>query len=201
MTLRRPAAYLQRPSSWRRSGDESHWESFKSEGEPYVSRPPRATRPRSAIEGGQLDRWMEHLQRMQQDLLRSPVHDQVPAFNDRMRYMPAPDKEPRSWTQQGNLSYSRDSSSCGSPTPCQSFLGSQDSLQSGLFSPLERKGSWERAHITSAPRKEQAHLSYLTPVKTGWLPVQRRVMRVADQNQTCSDHSAGLVRHKHRAIS
>lgn len=79
MSLRRPAAHLRRPPAWRRSGYESNWESLMAEeGEVAgVCRPPLAPRPQSAIEGGQLDGWLEHLQRMQRDLLG--IQDQVPA--------------------------------------------------------------------------------------------------------------------------
>lgn len=198
MTLRRPAAHLRRAQGWRRSGDESYWESLISEGEvlPRVSGPPRTPRPQSAIEGSQLDGWLEHLQRMQGDLLRAPVHDPVPAFNDRTTSMPALHKEPtgRAWRQPGIPSFSRGSSSCGSPSLCESSLGSQESLQTGFLSPPERRGSWERAHIMQAPRKEQTQLSSLASVKIGWLPIQRRVI-VADacnQNQLW-EHSAGQV--------
>ncbi|XP_023262303.1 uncharacterized protein LOC111655214 [Seriola lalandi dorsalis] len=202
MTLRRPAAHLRRTPGWRRSGDESYWESLIPEGEfmPRVSRPPRAPRPQSAIEGGQLDSWLEHLQRMQSDLLRAPVQDRVPVFNDRTTSMPALNREQtgRTWRHQGIPSFSRGSSTCESPSLYESSLGSQESLQTGFFSPSEHKGSRERAHIMQAPRKEQAQLSYLAPVKIGWLPVQRRVMMVADncnQNQLL-DHSAGQVKLK-----
>lgn len=187
MTLRRPAAYLPGSSSWRRSGDETYWESFRSDQEPHVARPSRATRPQSAIEGGQLDGWLEQLQRMQKDLFRTPGQD---------RGQPALNKEQRVWRQQGIPSFSRGSSSCGSPSLYNSSLDSQESLQTGLLSPPERRGSIERARIIPAPRKEQAQLSNLTPVTTGWLPVQRKVMMVADQNQTISDPSPGQVRHK-----
>ncbi|XP_068593073.1 (E2-independent) E3 ubiquitin-conjugating enzyme FATS [Cebidichthys violaceus] len=203
MTLRRPAAHLRRAPSWRRSGDESYWESLIPEGEvlPRVSRPGRAPRPQSAIEGGrQLDGWLEHLQRIESELLRAPVHGQAPAFSDWTASMPALDGEPTGpvWRHPEVPSYSRASSSCGSPSLCESSLGSQESLQTGFFSPPERRGSWERAQIMQAPRKEQARLSSLAPVKIGWLPIQRRVMMVGDarnQNQS-SDHSAGQVKLK-----
>ncbi|XP_044034074.1 (E2-independent) E3 ubiquitin-conjugating enzyme FATS isoform X2 [Siniperca chuatsi] len=200
MTLRRPAAHVRRAPGWRRSGDESYWESLMSEGEvlPRVSRPPHAPRPQSAIEGGQLDGWLEHLQRMQSDLLRAPVHDQVPTFNDRTTSMPTLDRpNGHAWRQTGIPSFSRGSSSCGSPSLCESSLGSQDSLQTGFVSPPERRGSWERAHIMQAPRKEQAQLSYLAPVKIGWLPIQRKVMVANSCNQNqFMDHSAGQVKLK-----
>lgn len=200
MTLRRPAARLRRAPGWRRSGDESYWESLMSEGEfvPPVSCPPRAPRPQSAIEGGQLDSWLEHLQRMQSDLLRAPVQDHAPVFNDRTTSMPVLNREQtgRTWRHQVP-SFSGGSSTCASPSLYESSLGSQESLQTGCFSPFECKGSWERAHIMQAPRKEQPQLSYLSPVKIGWLPVQRRVMMVADacnKNQSL-DHSAAQVKH------
>lgn len=199
MTLRRPAAHLRRAPARRRSGDESYWESLIAERDdsPSVSRPPRAPRPQSAIEGGQLDRWLEHLQRMQGNLLRAPVQDQVPAFNDRTTSVPAYHKEPTGHTwSPGIPSFSRGSSSCGSPRLCESLLGSQESLQTVFLSPPERRGSWERAHIMQAPNKEQTHLSYLAPVKIGWLPIQRRVT-VADSCKQSQflDHSAGQVKH------
>ncbi|XP_031699492.1 (E2-independent) E3 ubiquitin-conjugating enzyme FATS isoform X2 [Anarrhichthys ocellatus] len=203
MTLRRPAAHLRRAPSWRRSGDESYWESLIPEGEvlPRVSPPQRAPRPQSAIEGGrQLDGWLEHLQRIESELLRAPCHGQAPAFSDWTTSMPALDKEPSGpvWRQPEVPSYSKASSSCGSPSLCESSLGSQESLQTGLFSPPERRGSWERVQMMQTPRKEQAQLSSMAPVKIGWLPIQRRVMMVGgacNQNQS-SDHSAGQVKLK-----
>ncbi|TNN73863.1 hypothetical protein EYF80_015880 [Liparis tanakae] len=203
MTLRRPAAHLQRAPNRRRSGDESYWGSLTPEGEVLarVSRPQRAPRPQSAIEGGrQLDGWLEHLQRIESELLRAPVHDQAPTFSNWTRSTPAVDKEPAgpAWRQPETASYCGASSSCGSTSLCESSLGSQDSLQTGYFPPPERKGSWERARVTQAPRKEQAQLSNLAPVKIGWLPIQRRVMVVGDAcNQRQSlDHAAGQVKLK-----
>lgn len=195
MTFRRPAAHLRRTQSWRKSGDESSWESLVSDIEVSPApRAPRAPRPRSAIEGGHLDSWLEHLQRMQSGLLRAPVQDQVPAFNDRTTSMPYLGKETtgRAWIP----SFSKGSSSCESPSWCESSLGSQESLQTGFFSHLERRGSWERAHIMQTPEKEQARLSSIAPVKIGWLPIQRRVV-VADarnQNQLW-DQSSSQVKH------
>ncbi|XP_008283729.1 (E2-independent) E3 ubiquitin-conjugating enzyme FATS [Stegastes partitus] len=201
MSLRRPAAHLRRAPGWRRSGDESYWESLLSEGEllPGAPHPRRPPRPQSAIEGGRLDSWLEQLQTMQSKL-RAPAHNHVPAFTDRTASMPVLDREPsgRSWRQKGFPSFSRASSSCGSSSLCESSLGSQESLQTGFLSPPERRGSWERAHISQAPRKEQAELSCLAPVKIGWLPIQRRVVTVADgcnQNQLV-DHSPGHVKLK-----
>lgn len=171
-----------------------------SEGEalPTVSRPPRGRRPQSAVEGGQLDSWLEHLQAVQ-GKLRGPAHNQPQVFSDRTASMPVLNKEPtgRAWRHTGVPSFSRVSSSCGSSSQCDSSLGSQESLQTGVFSPTERRGSWEKAHIMQAPEKEKAQLSNLCPVKIGWLPIQRRVMMVADtgkQNQSL-DHAAGHVRH------
>ncbi|XP_034563480.1 (E2-independent) E3 ubiquitin-conjugating enzyme FATS [Notolabrus celidotus] len=197
MTFRRPAAHLRRAPSWRKSGDESSWESWISEGEvlPQVSHPPRAPRPQSAIEGGNLDGWLEHLQRMQSGFLIAPVHNPVPAFNDRTTSMPVLGKETtgRAWIP----SFSKGSSSCGSQSLCESSLGSQESLQTGFFSRPERRGSWERAHIMQAPKKEQAHLSSIAPVKIGWLPIQRRVVVTDSRNQNqLWDPSASQVKLK-----
>ncbi|XP_047464260.1 (E2-independent) E3 ubiquitin-conjugating enzyme FATS isoform X2 [Mugil cephalus] len=202
MTLRRPAARLRRGPGWRRSGDESYWESLMGEGDhlPSVSHPAsRSRRPQSAIEGGQLDRWLEHLQELESKL-RAPVQNQAAAFNDQATYMPFVNQEAtgRACRHVGFPFSSRGSSSCGSSSLCESSLGSLESLQTGFISPPERRESWERAHIMQAPRKEQTQLSYLAPVKIGWLPIQRRVMMVADtsnQNQSL-DHSAGHVKLK-----
>lgn len=198
MTLRRPAAHLRRAPGWRRSGDEAHWESFISEGEPSVSHPPRVPRPQSAIEGGELDIWLRHLQAIQSKL-RAPAEDQVPAFNDRTASMPVLNKEAVgcAWRHTGSFPFSRGSSSCGSSSLCESSLGSQESLQTGYFLPPERRGSWERAHIMQAPNKEQTQLSYISPVKIGWLPIQRKATVVdnASKKHQAQDHSAGHVRH------
>ncbi|KAL6094845.1 uncharacterized protein ACO6RY_16171 [Pungitius sinensis] len=194
MTLRRPAAHLPRAPSWRRSGDESYWESLIPEGE--VSRPQRQPRPQSAIEGGRrLDGWLEHLQRIESELLRAPGHNQARAFSD---WTTSTEPTRPVWRQPQVPSYSRASSSCGSPNMCESSLGSQESLPTGFFSPPERRGSLETVHIMQTPRKERAQLSCLAPVKIGWLPIQRRVTRVDDacnQNQSL-DHSASQVKLK-----
>lgn len=167
MAFRRPAAQRKSPS-WRRSGNDSYWESLMSEGD-WVPSPQRAPRPQSAIEGAQLDHWLEHLQTLQNAT-------ESPTFHNRK---PIP-------------SFSRGSSSCGS-----SNLGSQESIPAGFVPVSERRRSWERAHITEAPQTEQAHLSNLSPVKFGWLPIQRKVMGLDDarsQNQLL-DHRPGQVRH------
>lgn len=145
-----------------------------------VHHPLRAARPQSAIEGGQLDSWMERLQRMQNELIRA--QDQVPAL-----------KEP---TGHGcKQTFSGSSSSCGSPR-LQSSYGSQESLQTGGFSPSEHKGSWEKVCITQVGSKEQTQLSCIAPVKIGWLPIQRRVTVAADsKHRQFLDNSAGQVKH------
>ncbi|XP_029702355.1 (E2-independent) E3 ubiquitin-conjugating enzyme FATS [Takifugu rubripes] len=183
MTLRRPAAHLRKPPAWRRSEYESNWESLMAEEGEFSSiyRPPRAARPQSAIEGGQLDSWLKHLQRMQNELLR--VQDQVPVL-----------KEP---TGHGcKQTFSGSSSSCGSPR-LQSSYGSQESLQTGQLSPPERQGSWEKARITQVGKREQAQLSCIAPVKIGWLPIQRRVTVAADsKHRHFLDNSASQVKLK-----
>lgn len=192
MTLRGPAAPLRKAQSWRRSGDESFWESLVSE--PPVPRPPRGARPQSAIEGGQLDGWLEQLRRIQRE---PPVHDQVAPFNDYTSSLPNLDKESpgRPWKQKGAIPSSRGSSSGGSPSLCDSSLSSQESLQTGLLSPPERRESWERAHISQAPKKEQTRVSFLTPVKIGWLPIRRKAMMLEEQGRNAD--SAGQVPHTH----
>ncbi|KAM4526458.1 (E2-independent) E3 ubiquitin-conjugating enzyme FATS isoform 1-T2 [Fundulus diaphanus] len=191
MTLRRPAAHPRRAPGWRRSGDESYWGSFTSEEEPRSSPFSRAPRPQSAIEGDQLDVWLEHLRAMQSKV-RSP--NQNPPFDDRTASMPALEGQPagRVWRQTGYSSFSTASSSRGSSP------SSQESLQTVWFPSPERSSGWEKAHIMQSPSKEQAQLSYLAPVRTGWLPIQRRVMTAGN---TCSQNqhlhaSAGQVKLK-----
>lgn len=187
MTLRRPAAHLRKPPAWRRSEYESNWESLMAEEGEFSSiyRPPRAARPQSAIEGGQLDSWLKHLQRMQNELLR--VQDQVPVL-----------KEP---TGHGSKqTFSGSSSSCGSPR-LQSSYGSRESLQTGQLSPPERQGSWEKARITQVGEREQAQLSCIAPVKIGWLPIQRRVTAAADsKHRQFLDNSASQVKHLNKSF-
>ncbi|RVE59765.1 hypothetical protein OJAV_G00191780 [Oryzias javanicus] len=172
MAFRRPAAQ-RKPPSWRRSGNDSYWESLMSEGD-WVPSPQRTPRPQSAIEGAQLDHWLEHLQTLQNAT-------EAPLFYDRTS------------TVKSIPSFSRGSSSCGS-----SNLGSQESIPAGFVPVSERRRSWERAHITEAPQREQAHLSCLSSVKFGWLPIQRKVMGLEDAtspNQLL-DHRPGQLRPK-----
>lgn len=183
MALRRPAVRVRKPPAWRRSGYESTWESLLEEEDrkdvSNVNCPPCTLRPQSAIEGRQLETWLEHLQTMQKELLG--VQDQVPAL-----------KEPteHAWKQ----TCSGGSSSCGSPRP-QSSNGSQDSLQTIGLSTPESKGSWEKAHISQAASKEQARLSCIAPVRIGWLPIQRRVTVAADfTHRQFLDSSSGQVK-------
>lgn len=161
--------------------DQSYWDGLLAEREDLavVPRPARPPRPRSAIEGGQLDHWLEHLQRLQKDLLRDPGHDKRGGS--------------RSWrSSTGNPPSSRDSSTYGSV----SSPGSQESLQSAPLSP-ERRGSWDRARIMHTPVKERAQLCSLPPVKIGWLPIQRRVtVGGAPKSIQGMEHPAGQVKLK-----
>lgn len=184
MTLRRPAAHLQRAPGWRRSVDQSYWDGLLAEKEDLAlaPRPNRPSRPRSAIEGGQLDHWLEHLQRLQKDLLRDPGQDQRGGY--------------RSWRFSAGIpSSSQDSSIYGNV----SSLGSQESLQSVPLSPPsplspECQGSWDRARIMHTPVKERAQLCSLPPVKIGWLPIQRRVTVAGTPKPSQGqEHPAGQV--------
>ncbi|XP_043959719.1 (E2-independent) E3 ubiquitin-conjugating enzyme FATS isoform X1 [Gambusia affinis] len=193
MTLRRPAAHPRRAPGWRRSGDESHWENFMSGEESLLRRSlfSPAPRPQSAIEGRQLDFWLEHLKTMQSQG-QSPIHNT--SLDDRTASMPVLEGQAprRAWKQTDFSSFSAASSSCGSSP------SSQESLQTVWFPTPERKGGWEKAHIVQSPSKEQTQFSYLAPVKTGWLPIQRRVMTVGNtctQNQHL-DASGGQVKLK-----
>ncbi|XP_061564223.1 (E2-independent) E3 ubiquitin-conjugating enzyme FATS isoform X2 [Cololabis saira] len=197
MTLRRPAGHLRRSADRRRSGDELYWESLIAEDQlsSGFSHPQRAPRPQSAVEGSQLDKWLEHLRAIQ-----SRPGTQVHNPSDRTTFVPAFDKARAGSAERrsGTPSFSRDSSSCGSSSLCESSLGSQESLQTWFFPSIERRRSWERAHIMQAPRKEKAQFSYLAPVRIGWLPIRRRVMKVED---TCGpnqllDHSSDQLKMK-----
>ncbi|XP_031671661.1 uncharacterized protein LOC109886581 isoform X2 [Oncorhynchus kisutch] len=153
----------------------------------------RTPRPQSAIEGGSqnLDRWLQELERMENGrYFGNPdraQRDQVQApFYDGTASMPTLHKEPIGsglhYHYQGLpsspslCSRDRDLSPCGTPSQCDSSLGSQESLSAGLSSAPDYNGSWERAIIKQAPGKEEAKLSSLTPVRVGWLPIHRRAL-------------------------
>ncbi|XP_045070232.1 mucin-2 isoform X2 [Coregonus clupeaformis] len=153
----------------------------------------RTPRPQSAIEGGSqnLDRWLRELERMENGrYFGNPdrvQRDQAQApFYDRTASMPTLHKEPvgsglrhhyQGLPSSSSLcSRDRDLSPCGTPSLCDSSLGSQESLRAGLSSSPDHRGSWERAIIKQAPGNEQAKLSSLTPVRVGWLPIQRRAL-------------------------
>ncbi|XP_052357614.1 uncharacterized protein LOC127918380, partial [Oncorhynchus keta] len=153
----------------------------------------RTPRPHSVIEGGSqnLDRWLQELERMENGrYFGNPdrvQRDQVQApFYDGTASMPTLHKEPvgsglrhhyQGLPSSPSLySRDRDLSPCGTPSPCDSSLGSQESLRAGLSSTPDYNGSWERAIIKQAPGKEEAKLSSLTPVRVGWLPIQRRAL-------------------------
>ncbi|MEQ2194775.1 hypothetical protein XENOCAPTIV_002834 [Xenoophorus captivus] len=182
-----PAAHPRGARGWRRSGDESSLGSFVSQEEtlPRSSDFSCAPRPQSAIEGGQLDIWLEYLRTMPSKV-RSPIHN--PSFDNQTA---SEGQTPgRAWRQM-DLSFSTASSSCGSSP------SSQESLQTMWFPSPEHRRAWEKAHIMQSPSKEQTQLSCLAPVKIGWLPIQRRAMLVGN---ACSqkqhlNKSSGQVRH------
>ncbi|XP_071250769.1 uncharacterized protein [Salvelinus alpinus] len=153
----------------------------------------RTPRPQSAIEGGSqnLDRLLQELERMENGrYFGNPdrvQRDQAQApFYDRTASMPTLHKEPvgsglchhyQGLPSSPSLcSRDRDLSPCGTPSLCDSTLGNQESLRAGLSSAPDHNGSWERAIIKQAPGKEEAKLSSLTPVRVGWLPIQRRAL-------------------------
>ncbi|XP_061120452.1 (E2-independent) E3 ubiquitin-conjugating enzyme FATS [Syngnathus typhle] len=165
MTLRRPAAHL--PMGWRRSGDESHWETRSSKGESFSFVSRRDARPHSAIEGRQMDAWLHGMQGDGEASEGNRRPYRTPSFSG--------------------------VSSCGNTTA--SSLGSRESLQSEFFVPVGCTGSLERVHISQTPKKEQSQLGYVTPVKTGWLPIQRRAITV-DERQMASPQPAVQVKLK-----
>ncbi|CAB1343998.1 unnamed protein product [Coregonus sp. 'balchen'] len=142
----------------------------------------RTPRPQSAIEGGSqnLDRWLRELERMENGrYFGNPdrvQRDQAQApFYDRTASMPTLHREPvgsglrhhyQGLPSSSSLcSRNRDLSPCGTPSLCDSSLGSQESLRAGLSSAPDHRGSWERAIIKQASGNEQAKLSSLTPVR------------------------------------
>ncbi|KAJ0060437.1 hypothetical protein NL108_011526 [Boleophthalmus pectinirostris] len=184
MSLRAPPAPLRK--TWSRSGDESYWES-PTRDPSSAPRPERRSRPQSATEGGQFDGWFKHLQRVQQ----SSNQDQAGQFGDTFR-----DREAGfpTWKAKGGVSSSWGSSS-GGTSLCGSSFGSQESVQSGIPSPPERRDSWEKARISQTPKKEQGRVSFLTPVKIGWLPIKRKVTMVGEQGRN-SDTAGQQVKLK-----
>ncbi|XP_034049792.1 (E2-independent) E3 ubiquitin-conjugating enzyme FATS [Thalassophryne amazonica] len=200
MTLRQPAVHLRRAQSWRRSGDDSCWERLISKDEDLTCavRLPHISRPLSTTEGGRLDDWVQELHQMQSNHLRSPVPGQVQPLSDRTASMPSLDKDQLgTWRQCKSQCFSRGSTPCGTLNLCEGTVGSQESLQVGITAPAQRRGSWERVHIMQTPQKEQTKLSYLDPVKVGWLPVQSVLMMAADDcNQSHLSQSCHQVKLK-----
>ncbi|XP_053720210.1 uncharacterized protein LOC128758239 [Synchiropus splendidus] len=124
--------------------------------------------------------------------------NQISGLSSRTSSTTTLDREPSGSTARPQIapSFKRGSLSCGTPSHCASSLGSQESLQTGFCSSADRRGSWERAHIAEAPNKVQTQFSNLSPVKIGWLPIQRRVMKVSGASDQSSDVSPGLVKLK-----
>ncbi|CAL9699336.1 unnamed protein product [Knipowitschia caucasica] len=164
MSLRGPPATLRK--TWRRSTDESYWDNFPLGAS--TPSPDRGSRPQSAVEGGQLDGWLKHLQRIQKTQIQ--VH--VGQFGLQDKAARAKGSVPSSW-----------GSSSGGTSLCGSSLGSQESLQNSAPSPPERRESWEKARISQPPKKEQSRVSFLTPVKIGWLPIRKKVTMVGEQGR------------------
>jgi len=201
MTLRRTAVPLRRSPSWRRSGDDSHWESLLSGGgeEEEEEAPRRAPRPQSV----QMDDWPREPARTRiGHLPPDPVPDHyhvrgppfthptataaatMPTLGDQDPPARHPASPRQAWSPPSPLCGREDYQSSGTPSVCDSSLGSQDSLLlhpgvsrglSPIMAPAERRDSWERAHIVEVPNKEQARVSSLASVRIGWLPTQGRV--------------------------
>ncbi|KAK7918817.1 hypothetical protein WMY93_010101 [Mugilogobius chulae] len=166
MSLRGPAA--PRRKTWRRSGDESYWDSLTRD--PSAPCPVRGSRPQSATEGSQLDGWLQHLQRIQQTSNR----DQEFGLDKDASY---------STLRAKRTASSSWGSSSGGTSLCGSSLGSRESLQTSVPTPPERGDSFEKARIGQVPKKEQTKVSFLTPVKIGWLPIRRKVTMVGEQGR------------------
>lgn len=163
-------SYQHRTPEWRRSGDESYWDSLVAQ----VDEPPRRARPQSCIEGRMMDDWFQTLERLQ----APPVQQHIPAFTDRTASMPVlPDKTVTGSLHYPNYPYFQ--KRVGTPSLSTSLgdssLDSLDSLdtQSGLK-------IWEKARIKMAPKAQKAKLCRLAPVRIGWLPLQRQVVTSPD---------------------
>ncbi|CAL8304696.1 unnamed protein product [Lota lota] len=185
MTLRGTSVPLRRSPSWRRSGDDSHWESLVSGG----GGPRRTARPLSvSAERGHTDYWLRDPERTQSGPLRDPPPDHrdpgLP-LNRPTATMPTlhnkkgpPTTQPGSPGPAGTPASYRweDFPSSGTPSVCDSSRGSPDPLLlTACGAPAERRGSWERARMVQMPATEKTRVSGLAPVRIGWLPVQRRV--------------------------
>lgn len=207
--------HLFRAPDWkRRAGEWSHWgglgegrrESGVSLHRQQASRTQHASRrPASCMEGGAgMEGWLQQLEEMQRRHSSStgvglqgyasgsgvPV---VPPLSDRTVSMPLLPNHPAA-TGQSVRHTDSPSSLCSedllvsltdswSATP----LGSDESL----WPQESAAGSRERVSIGETPRAQYSSMSSLTPVKIGWLPIQRRLLLVDDaSSQTRQPHAA-----------
>ncbi|KAL0964776.1 hypothetical protein UPYG_G00328770 [Umbra pygmaea] len=143
-------------------------------------------RPQSFVEGGghNLDQWLQELESVRDGSYFG--NSKLVQASDRRSSMPSLHREHDGsrlnhqhhpgLTSSSNSSQHQGRSFCNTPSLCDSFLGNHESLGVGWSSASDKSGSWERANIRQAPGKEQAELSSLSPVRVGWLPVQRRAL-------------------------
>ncbi|XP_028826258.1 (E2-independent) E3 ubiquitin-conjugating enzyme FATS isoform X2 [Denticeps clupeoides] len=179
--------HMDQPSGWRRGDvDLSHWtdlneETLKREAQ-YRQPTCQGLRPASCTEGGgKLDTWLQQLNKMwrrrhsgggSMDDRDICVH--MPPFSDRTMSMPVLHNEamvPAGPSYHHPTRHSKDFTSGKSHSLTETPPGSTEALWS-----MESSGSTEMVHITKTHRVEQPRICSLTPVRIGWLPVQRRLM-------------------------
>ncbi|KAJ8404830.1 hypothetical protein AAFF_G00332170 [Aldrovandia affinis] len=177
-----------RGPSWRRSVDESYWESLMSELEVV----PRAPRPQSCIGGVGVEGWLQQLERAQGGPPGTHARAKMPPLSDRTASMPALNAG-----ATGTPSYRRNlghaspyGRSCAPHRPSSWYrtpLGSEEDF-------FGQPGQWETARLLRAPRAEPVRISMLPSVRNGWLPIQRKAV-VCDipchvpslEDSTCRD--------------
>ncbi|KAG9267463.1 hypothetical protein AMEX_G18303 [Astyanax mexicanus] len=162
-----------RRSEWRRSGDVRFWEGLVAQ----VDGPPRAARPQSCLEGNLMEDWLQTLEKLQ----ARPAEPQCRAFTDRTASLPA---LPNTTSPGPTLSPGYYCLQNRDWTPSVSSLDSLDSLDS--HPGLEVR---EKARIKVAPSAQKAKLCRLSPVRIGWLPLQRHV--VISNNPKPVQHLSG----------
>lgn len=209
--------HLFRAPDWkRRAGEWSHWgglgegrrrESGVSPHRQQASRTQHAPRrPASCMEGGAgTEGWLQQLEEMQrrrgsgtgvgaglQGYASGSGVPVVPPLSDRTVSMPLLPNHP---TATGRSIRHADSpSSLCSEDLLFSLTGSWSATPLGsdesLWPQESAGGSRERVSIKETPRAQYSSMSSLTPVKIGWLPIQRRLQLVDDaSSQTHQPHA------------
>ncbi|KAJ8365519.1 hypothetical protein SKAU_G00143500 [Synaphobranchus kaupii] len=146
-----------RGPGWRRSGDESYWESLVS----AVEVIPQVPRPQSCIGGIGVEGWLQQLETAQGI---APACAKMPPLSDRTVSMP---------TLQGGAPF-RHYPGRGRDRAPHRPVGRNETPPGSEEELLAPPGQWETARFRSAPRAQPVRISTLASVKNGWLPLQKR---------------------------